>query len=112
MRSGKNRKINGKLILSFYFLLLVFLIACGRRGDPVAIVPYEEKAVEKGLSTEKERDSDRTVRQEDKSEENEIQFTIPDSPTGLVALYTQKGIVLAWDEIIGQGVISYKIYRS
>ncbi len=36
----------------------------------------------------------------------------PESPTGLLAAYTQKSIILTWKEIRGQGIKSYIIYRS
>jgi fibronectin type 3 domain-containing protein len=36
----------------------------------------------------------------------------PPAPTGLVALYTQKNIVLTWDEVRGMAIKSYRVYRS
>jgi len=40
---------NEKLLLTSYFLFLILLTACGRRGDPVAITPYKEVGVVKDL---------------------------------------------------------------
>ncbi|MEF9426429.1 MAG: hypothetical protein L0956_04385 [Candidatus Mariimomonas ferrooxydans] len=40
---------NKKLLLISYFLLLIFIVACGRRGDPVAITPYEVGVNSKGV---------------------------------------------------------------
>lgn len=39
-----------QLLFTFYFLLLTSIIACGRRGDPVAVMPYKEVAVVKDLN--------------------------------------------------------------
>lgn len=36
----------------------------------------------------------------------------PDAPTGLAAIYTRQSIVLTWDEIHGQEIKFYRIYRS
>lgn len=38
--------------------------------------------------------------------------TMPDVPGGLMLLYTQKAVVLTWDEVKGQDVRRYKVYRS
>ena len=38
-----------RLILLFSLLFFIFVAACGRRGDPVAIEPYKEVGVVKDL---------------------------------------------------------------
>ncbi len=38
------------LLLISYFLVLTSVTACGRRGDPVQIVPDNEAPVEKNLN--------------------------------------------------------------
>jgi hypothetical protein len=42
----------------------------------------------------------------------ETELTVPDSPAGLAALYTQNGVILVWDEADSRGVKLYRIYRS
>lgn len=100
--------------LTSYFLLLISLSACGRRGDPVAVLPQEEKAVAADLNQEGEREdasvSTKTVKDMNGTDESE--GAVPDSPAGLDALYTQKSVILTWDEVIDQGVTYYRIYRS
>jgi fibronectin type 3 domain-containing protein len=36
----------------------------------------------------------------------------PQAPKGLAAVFTGQKIILVWDEVAGQGVNSYRIYRS
>jgi hypothetical protein len=47
-----------------------------------------------------------------KPEPEEIVITIPEAPTGFVAVYTQESIVLTWDEVRGQEINFYRVYRS
>ncbi len=47
-----------------------------------------------------------------KPEPKEIVITIPEAPTGFVAVYTQESIVLTWDEVRGQEINFYRVYRS
>jgi hypothetical protein len=101
-------------VYSIFFLFLVLSIACGRKGDPVAIAPYPEKAVEQDLDTT-DKVNDRPnikVIEKDNTAEKKIRVKIPDSPTGLIAVYSQNSIILTWNEIRGQGVRFYRIYRS
>lgn len=39
-----------RLPLAFFLLLIALINACGRRGDPVAVMPYKEVAVVKDLN--------------------------------------------------------------
>ena len=102
------------LLLISYFILLTSLTACGRRGDPVAVLPHEEKAAVEDLKTGKENIEVPVSAEAEKNkiEEDKVEFAVPDPPAGLDVLYTQKSIILTWDEIVGQGVRFYKIYRS
>ena len=108
------------LLLISYFSLLISLTACGRRGDPAAISPYDNKIDEKDIAAEKKSagNSESAVIHNKKTEDDrideddKIELTIPDPPAGLAALYTQKDIILVWDEIRWQGVKTYNIYRS
>ena len=194
---------NKKLLLTAYCLLLTFVIACGRRGDPVTVIPYKvgidsyrevgvvkdlkgsikdsntyltwgmpvgkgfsEKAlkgfvifraeVPEGVSVEECEcyfvslgfiisDKKRTFEYLDKEAirsqtyiyklvvmdkndrmgkdsnivlvkgvkpETEKVLDLPDVPTGLIAVYTQKSIVLTWDEVQTQEIKFYRVYRS
>ena len=95
------------LITVFCFLFLFSFTSCGRRGDPVPITPYNEDAVTEDM------DGDKDQVQAEKETVEQISETLkPDVPQGLMILYTQKVIILAWDEIKGQNVQLYKIYRS
>lgn len=205
---------NKKLLLISYLLLLTFIAACGRRGDPIVIAPYKvgidsyrEVGVVKDLKALKRDgniyltwripegedffkealkgfvvfraeipegvtveececsfrlldfigsdskssryfgiDSEKTFEYLDKKvirgqayvykivvmdknnkmgkdsniilvrgikpELTEVVTIPPKVPTGLVAVYTQKNIVLAWDEVRGQEIKFYNVYRS
>lgn len=97
-----------RLVLAF-LLFTVFLISCGRRGDPVLISPYEENdAAEKSAVRENEKiKPDRGV-----TAEGELKVVQPQAPEGLAAIFTGKKVILVWDEVVGQGVKFYRIYRS
>ena len=44
--------------------------------------------------------------------EPEEEIVLPGAPTGLLAVYTQKSIVLTWDELKEQRIKFYRVYRS
>jgi hypothetical protein len=120
----RNRKDNKKdkrlsqvlflLLLGSCFLFFISSVACGRRGDPVLIEHYSDivderdlddnakNAVEPGDIPTKEHDADK----------EEIKASAPDTPTGLVGVYTLKSIVLTWNEMTGRNVRFYNVYRS
>jgi len=77
------------------------LISCGRRGDPVPITPsrIEDQSI-KDISP-----SDRDIPEKSR-------VILPPPPTGLTGLYTEKAIILTWDEIKGKEIKGYNIYRS
>ncbi len=102
------------LLFAFYFLFLVLVSACGRRGDPVVIAPHSKAGIEKDLNENgrKAKDSNVISREGGKSNTEKIEAVPPNAPTGLVGVYTQKSIVLTWDEVTGQDVRLYRIYRS
>jgi len=93
------------LLATCYLLLATFLTACGRRGDPVAIIPYKKEV-------DVVKDLNASIKEGVKPETEELMIISPKAPTGLVAVYTQKSIVLAWDEIQGEGIRFYRVYRS
>ncbi len=96
------------LLLSFIFLSLIFITGCGRKGDPIPIIPQQEKTAEKSSGKIKAG----SVPAENKTESDSAKGAQLPPPTGLTALYTGSSIVLAWDEVMGQGVKVYNIYRS
>ncbi len=96
------------LLSTFCFLLFILLIACGRRGDPVVIIPVEGMATEKVIKDEKLP----LTEMEDTGVSEGDETLPPKPPTGLVAVYTRKSIVLTWDEITNQDIKGYNIYRS
>lgn len=104
------------MLLAFYVVLLLYPISCGRRGDPVAISPYEEKHIEKDVPEEVDVDTvsrDITVKEEKATAEDvDVEVAQPDAPSGLIAVHTESGIVLTWDEPVKQDVQLYRIYRS
>ena len=95
------------IITSFVFFVFSFA-ACGRRGDPVPIAPYDENIVQEDVDVEK--DQDRIPVEEGVNRESGV--LMPDAPVGLMALYTQTAVVLIWDDVKGQEVKRYNIYRS
>jgi hypothetical protein len=183
-----------RLVFTCCLLSLLFIIACGRREDPVLLEPYKEVGVVNdlrasvrggniyltwGVPDEKffpaeaikgfvifraelyegetledcecifrsldfiERDNKKTFEYLDKSalkgqtyiyklvvmdkdnrmgqdsnlvvvkgSETESKVTPPEAPKGLVGVYTQKSVVLSWDEIKGEDIKFYKVYRS
>lgn len=102
------------LLLISYFLFLISLMACGRRGDPVAVLPHEKEIIKKDMEEveEDQRNSERVVIHKEITETEETELNVPDSPAGVAALYTQKSIILVWDEVDSRGVRLYRIYRS
>lgn len=93
------------LVIVPCFLSLIIITACGRRGDPVLTAPYEEPAVEKAA------DEEETKKPLIEKEPEVIGKAQPDAPSGLVAVYTGNSVVLAWDEMVEQGVKQYRVYR-
>ena len=95
------------LIITSCFLFVFSFTACGRRGDPVPIAPYDENIVQEDAK----KDQDRLPVEEGTADRESIAL-MPEAPTGLMALYNQKSVVLTWDEVKGQDIRSYRVYRS
>lgn len=102
------------LLLVSCFLLVICSTACGRRGDPILIEPYTEKVADRDLNEIKKNsgNSGNILPNEHDTDREEVKATAPDSPTGLVGIYTEKSIVLTWDEMTGHNIKFYRIYRS
>ena len=99
------------LLFSFLFLMLIFIAGCGRKGDPIPIIPPQEKAAEKSSGKIKANDTG-SVPAVIKIESDGAKGAQPAPPTGLTAVYTESSIVITWDEVTGQGVKIYNLYRS
>lgn len=109
MENRKGIGIADYLRIGFCILLLTLFTGCGRRGDPVLIPSYDEKTIEQDSGKNKEGE---TLPGAETAGKEETVVTIPDAPSELVAVYTGKSVVLAWKEVLKQGVTSYRIYRS
>lgn len=96
------------LLISFIFLTLIFITGCGRKGDPIPIIPPQEKAAVKSSGEIKAG----PVPAVNKTESDAIKSVQLPPPTGLTAVYMESSIVLVWDEVMGKGVKVYNIYRS
>ena len=120
----RNRKDNKKdkrmsqvlflLLLVSCFLFFISSVACGRRGDPVLIEHYSDIVDERDLDDNAKNavESGDIPTKEHGVDKEEIKATMPDTPTGLDGVYTRKSIVLTWDEMTGQNVRFYNVYRS
>ncbi len=95
-------------------LTLVSVASCGRRGDPVPILPHEERdiKIEAKDSLGDKSDAPEIWVNGNGTVAEAVEAAQPDAPTGLVGLFSQNGIVLAWNEVMEQGVKFYRIYRS
>jgi len=56
------------------------------------------------------RDSNIALVRGEKQEIKKIEVYLPTAPTGLIAVYTLRGIILTWDEV--PDVRLYRVYRS
>jgi len=104
-----NKQTLFNLFFSFIILSLISIAGCGRKGDPIPIIPPQEKAAEKSSGKIKANGSVPAV---NKIESDGTKGAQPAPPTGLTAVYIESSIVIAWDEVMGQGVKIYNIYRS
>ncbi len=121
----KSRKLSkdvinhaGVLVLVSSIIFCIFITSCGRRADPVFVPSYEEKPgtadilKDAGAQEETGEEAGKPVAVTGAEEERKIETAQPEAPSGLTAVFTGKGIVLTWREILNQGVSSYRIYRS
>jgi len=114
MKRGKEKRLSiffvAVIILSF-LLFIVFLTACGRRADPVIIVSYEKKPIKK-ISYDNNEKQGLNIKEKNHIQQEAMEVVQPEAPTGLKALFTQKSVILTWDEVSEQEVKLYRIYRS
>ena len=117
MKTGERNGLKSLMrpVLSFllrtaYCLLLtVFLVSCGRRGDPVLISPYEES---NAAGKSGGRENEKIKPDISGTREDTLIVMQPQAPKGLAAVFAGQKVILVWDEVAGQGVKSYRIYRS
>jgi predicted small lipoprotein YifL len=100
------------LLLAVYCLLTVSLVSCGRRGDPVFIAPYEENGAADTSEVRRNKNEKSEPAPGRTAEEKGPNGMPPQAPTGLSAIFTGEKIILVWNEVSGQGVKFYRIYRS
>jgi hypothetical protein len=102
------------LLLVYGFFFVALLSACGRRGDPVPISQYDDNVIveeaENGDKGDDEPDDISEINGSDPSQRDDK--VRADNPSGLTGVYTDAGIVLVWDEIVGQDIKLYRVYRS
>ncbi len=101
------------LLFTFYFLLFTFITACGRRADPF-LPSYDEKSHTEDIDKNKEgkKKTGGALIKEGMKKAEESTAASPDAPTAPKAVYTGKSVIITWDEVLKQGVTSYRIYRS
>ncbi len=95
------------------FIALILLSSCGLRADPVAPSTFEAKATQE--DAEKAGgivDGTEKALTEIEAEPVKEVPAQPDAPAGLIGVYTQTNVIITWDEILGQGVRFYRVYRS
>ncbi len=94
------------LLLS-HLMAILLIMSCGRRGDPFLPSPHDiSKEDEHLIIKEKKATQDLSGRAAD------VEVKRPDAPTGLFAVFTGESVVLSWNDIEGQGIVSYMIYRD
>ncbi len=103
------RLVSSLLIIISCFLFVFSFTSCGRRGDPVPIAPYNENIVEEEVGAKKYQER---LPVEEETIDRKSGTLMPDAPAGLMVLYTQTAVILTWDEVKGQDVRWYKVYRS
>lgn len=107
-------KISQVIVLIAYSLSLIAVItACGRRADPF-LPSYNEKSHTEDIDKNKEgkKGTGEAVKKDDVKMAEESAAASPDAPTAPAAVYTGKSVVITWNEVLKQGVTSYRIYRS
>ena len=109
----KDKIIFKCLNISFSILLLTFITACGRRADPF-LPSYDEKSHTEDIDKNKQgkKGTGEALIKEDMKKAEESAAASPDAPAAPKAVYTGKSVIITWNEVLKQGVMSYRIYRS
>ncbi len=99
------------MVLASAVVILMSIVSCGRRGDPLLVSPVNEIIYEESTDEGREMDAHHDMTEEVLADQ-EVQIdSAPDAPSGLIAVYTGGSIVITWDELIGQGVRKYRVFR-
>jgi|Deesub1362A_J573_1020465.scaffolds.fasta_scaffold00134_35 hypothetical protein len=95
-----------KTLISLTILSLLFLclIGCGRRGEPVPVMGAGGSPIKRPVEG--------VVKGPEGPAEQGVEGTAPGPPAGLAGVYTGRGVVLTWDEVAGQEIRAYRVYRS
>ena len=75
-------------------------------------ISYAYKVVVMDKNSKMSTDSNPVFIKGPQPETEKIAVIPTKAPEGLKAIYTQKNIVLTWDEVIGQEIKFYRVYRS
>lgn len=110
------RFIRSALVLSFCAGLsaATLITACGRRGDPVPLVPPDVSSENTGPAKEGVI-GEVPVGSAGEAEEavpEAAGTVLPDPPGGLIAVFSQPVVILSWDEVTEQGIRFYRVYRA
>ena len=73
------------------------------------IAPYDENIVQEGVDAKKDQER---LPVDEEIADLESGALMPDAPADLMLLYTQKAVVLIWDEVKDKAVRRYNVYRS
>ncbi len=117
MKRGDHDTINslqsfsGLFPAAFLCVCLLSFTACGRRGDPMPLSPFEREPVAIEVMDKENVIPEVTPDKVQETEEPEKEKARPEAPSSLRGVYMQAGILLTWDEIIGQDVTLYRVYR-
>lgn len=100
------------LILCLTVLLNVS--ACGRKTDPVPIIPPMTSSPESESGGAKDTPpSAEDITEGETRPPSEQEYAItPNPPSGLTAVFTGTAVVLSWNEVTDQDFAYYVIYRS
>ncbi len=93
-------------------LVVIVLSSCGLRADPVAPSPYDTSVVQNDIEKVGTAGPEETIDSELGAAVIENVPAQPDAPSGVIGVYATTHIILTWDEMIGQGVSLYRVYRS
>jgi hypothetical protein len=94
-------------IYAVNLLVILSIVSCGRRGDPFLTSPHDVSEEETSINIKERKQGDNLSK-----ERKDIDIDRPGVPSGLVGVFTGESVVLSWDEIEGQGVAYYMVYRD
>lgn len=101
------------LLIAYCLLLIAVFTGCGRRADPF-LPSYDDKSHTEDIDKNKDgkKGTGEALIKEDIKRVEDSAAASPEAPAAPAAVYTGKSIVLTWNEVLEQGVMSYRIYRA